>query len=56
MILRSPQTMKIEGFPSAWSSPESSFPRRRESRFGRRRISLDTRFRGYDGSYALCCQ
>ena len=28
----------------------SSFPRRRESRFIHRRISLDARFRGYDGT------
>ena len=29
---------------------DSSFPRTRESRFGLRPISLDTRFRGYDGT------
>jgi hypothetical protein len=28
-----------------------SFPRTRESRFGLRPISLDTRFRGYDGTH-----
>ncbi|MGZ8454279.1 MAG: hypothetical protein ACXWZE_19510, partial [Candidatus Binatia bacterium] len=29
---------------------DGSFPRTRESRFGLRPISLDTRFRGYDGT------
>jgi len=29
----------------------SSFPRTRESRFVLRRINLDTRFRGYDGTH-----
>jgi len=46
MSVHSPQGMKIERF--RWSAPESSFPRTRESRFGYERISLDTRFRGYD--------
>ena len=32
-----------------------SFPRRRESRFIQRRISLDTRFRGYDGAGGWRC-
>ena len=38
------------GFPSHAPLPESSFSRTRESRFVPRRISLDTRFRGYDGT------
>jgi hypothetical protein len=36
---------------------DASFPRTRESRFVLRRISLDTRFRGYDGiqqTFSLC--
>jgi hypothetical protein len=48
----------MEGFPSGTFSPDSSFPRTRESRFVLRPISLDTRprfregmlsNRGYDG-------
>jgi len=40
--------MKMEGIPSLCHLLDSSFPRTRESRFGLRSISLDTRFRGYD--------
>jgi hypothetical protein len=42
--------MKMEGIPSLCHLLDSSFPRTRESRFGLRPISLDTRFRGYDGT------
>ena len=38
------------GFPSLCHLLDSSFPRTRESRFGLRPISLDTRFRGYAGT------
>ena len=40
----------MEGIPSLCHLLDSSFPRTRESRFGLRPISLDTRFRGYDGT------
>ncbi|MGZ8443141.1 MAG: hypothetical protein ACXWXZ_07060, partial [Candidatus Binatia bacterium] len=36
--------------PSISGLLDASFPRTRESRFGLRPISLDTRFRGYDGT------
>ncbi|MGZ8444219.1 MAG: hypothetical protein ACXWXZ_12540, partial [Candidatus Binatia bacterium] len=49
MILRTP-TEHENGWHSQNMIPfNSSFPRTRESRFVLRRISLDTRFRGYDG-------
>jgi len=41
--------MKMAEDPPQAHLHDLSFPRRRESRFVRRRISLDTRFRGYDG-------
>ncbi|MGZ8467613.1 MAG: hypothetical protein ACXWXT_18885, partial [Candidatus Binatia bacterium] len=55
MILRSP-TEHENGWHSQNMIPlNSSFPLTRESRFVLRRISLDTRFRGYDGApQALC--
>ena len=40
----------MAGIPSLCHLLDSSFPRTRESRFGLRPISLDTRFRGYDGT------
>ena len=40
----------MAGIPSLCHLLDSSFPRTRESRFGPRPISLDTRFRGYDGT------
>jgi len=40
----------MEGLPSARFPRDSSFPRTRESRFAFRQISLDTRFRGNDGT------
>ncbi|MGZ8479729.1 MAG: hypothetical protein ACXW6K_17200, partial [Candidatus Binatia bacterium] len=50
MSLRSPTEHK-NGWHSQNMIPlNSSFPRTRESRFVLRRISLDTRFRGYDGA------
>jgi len=43
--------MKMVGIPqNMLPLIDSSFPRTRESRFGLRPISLDTRFRGYDGT------
>jgi hypothetical protein len=42
--------MKMVGIPRTCPLLDSSFPRTRESRFGLRQISLDTRFRGYDGA------
>ena len=42
--------MKMAGIPSIGGLLDASFPRTRESRFGLRPISLDTRFRGYDGT------
>ena len=42
--------MKMAGIPSIGGLLDTSFPRTRESRFGLRPISLDTRFRGYDGT------
>ena len=45
--------MKMDGIPSIGGLLDASFPRTRESRFGLRRISLDTRFRGYDGARRL---
>ena len=48
--------MKMDGIPSIGGLLDASFPRTRESRFVLRRISLDTRFRGYDGApEALRC-
>ena len=49
MTLRSPTDYEI-GRSSVTQAPvlDLSFPRRRESRFVQRQISLDTRFRGYD--------
>ena len=41
--------MKTDGIPSIGSLLDASFPRTRESRFGLRPISLDTRFRECDG-------
>jgi hypothetical protein len=41
--------MKLDGILSIESLLDSSFPRTRESRFGLRPISLDTRFRECDG-------
>ena len=38
------------GIPRTCSLRDLSFPRTRESRFVLRRISLDTRVRGYDGA------
>ena len=46
MISRTPTENENRGN----SLLDSSFPRTRESRFGLRPISLDTRFRGYDGT------
>ena len=46
MISRTPTENENRGD----SLLDSSFPRTRESRFGLRPISLDTRFRGYDGT------
>ncbi len=40
----------MAGIPSLCHLLDSSCPRTRESRFGLRPISLDTRFRGYDGT------
>ena len=40
----------MDGISSICYLLDSSFPRARESRFGLRPISLDTRFRGYDGT------
>jgi hypothetical protein len=40
--------MKMDGIPSICHLLYSSFPRTRESRFGLRPVSLDTRFHGYD--------
>ncbi|MGZ8454570.1 MAG: hypothetical protein ACXWZE_20985, partial [Candidatus Binatia bacterium] len=40
----------MAGIPSIGGLLDGSFPRTRESRFGLRPISLDTRFRGYDGT------
>ncbi|MGZ8453890.1 MAG: hypothetical protein ACXWZE_17555, partial [Candidatus Binatia bacterium] len=56
MSLRSP-TEHENGWHSQNMIPlNSSFPRTQECRFVLRRISLDTRFRGYDGApQALCC-
>jgi hypothetical protein len=45
--------MKIDGIPSIGGLLDASFPRTRESRFGLRRISLDTRFREYDGTQVV---
>ena len=42
--------MKMGGIPSIGGLLDASFPRTRESRFDLRPISLDTRFRGYDGT------
>ncbi len=42
----------MAGTPSLCDLLDASFPRTRESRFGLRPISLDTRFRGYDGTQA----
>ena len=42
--------MKMDGILSISGLLDASFPRTRESRFGLRPISLDTRFRGYDGT------
>ncbi|MGZ9187892.1 MAG: hypothetical protein ACXW6R_24810, partial [Candidatus Binatia bacterium] len=39
----------MDGIFSIGGLLDASFPRTRESRFGLRPISLDTRFRGYDG-------
>ncbi len=50
MILRTPTENENEGIPSLCHLLDSSFPRTRESRFGLRPISLDTRFREYDGT------
>ena len=50
MILRTPTENENGGIPSLCHLFDSSFPRTRESRFGLRPISLDTRFRGYDGT------
>jgi hypothetical protein len=47
MSLRSP-TEHENGKTPHGLSLQSSFPRTRESRFVPHRISLDTRFRGYD--------
>ena len=41
--------MKMVGIPSLCHLLDASFPRTRESRFGLRPISLDTRFRECDG-------
>ena len=38
--------MKMDGIPSIGGLLDASFPRTRESRFGLRRISLDTAFAG----------
>ena len=46
MILRTPAENENRGN----SLLDWSFPRTREFRFGLRPISLDTRFRGYDGT------
>jgi hypothetical protein len=46
MISRTPTENENQGN----SLLDSSFPRTRESRFGLRPISLDTRFRGFDGT------
>ena len=43
----------MEEIPSLCHLLDSSFPRTRESRFGLRPISLDTRFRGYDEPWCL---
>ena len=51
--LRSSAEDEIGGISLRMVLPDSSFPRTRESRFGLRRINLDTRFRGYDGSQRL---
>jgi hypothetical protein len=48
MILRSPTEYEHGGTPPHGPPLDSSFPRTRESRFVPHRISLDTRFRGYD--------
>ena len=48
MSLRSPTKYENEGIPLHGPLVDSSFPRTRESRFVPQRISLDTRFRGYD--------
>ncbi|MGZ8496518.1 MAG: hypothetical protein ACXWWP_11510, partial [Candidatus Binatia bacterium] len=49
--------MKMAGINSIGGLLDASFPRTRESRFGLRPISLDTRFRGYDGTpQALRCE
>ena len=42
--------MKMDRISSIGGLLDASFPRTRESRFGLRPISLDTRFRGYDGT------
>ncbi len=42
--------MKMARIPSISGLLDASFPPTRESRFGLRPISLDTRFRGYDGT------
>ena len=42
--------MEMAGIRSMGGLLDPSFPRTRESRFGLRPISLDTRFRGYDGT------
>ena len=46
------QSMKMVRIRRTCSPLDSSFSRTRESRFVLRRISLDTRFRGYDGTQA----
>jgi len=48
MSLRSPTGYENGGIPLHGPPVDSSFPRTRESRFVPQRISLDTRFRGYD--------
>jgi hypothetical protein len=48
MSLRSPTEYENGGPPPHGPNRHSSFPRTRESRFVPHRISLDTRFRGYD--------
>ena len=50
MIYARLQNMKMHGIRSIGSLLDASFPRTRESRFDLRPISLDTRFRGYDGT------
>ena len=54
MILRTPTMNENGGFSLGTFFPrDSSFPRTRESRFVSASISLDTRFRGYDGNAAV---